>query len=761
MLELLFFYTYLALRAIMWVMARKKHTIKKPDRKPLFYDLSPHAKQAIWAVVMGIFAVFFLFSLFDYAGPLGEYTNIALAALFGTGAWLAPLVCLMYIYVLLNPRPEDQQVSGAKISGTILLFISLLGALELYEKGLGGWTGLAVAWPLSAMLGGVVSGVLIFGLVLISTFLLFNTGLKLPAFFRHKELATDDNSDIDALNLPDPVAPSSEEADEHNEEDGETGEKGIVAITKKVAAFGGLKNNEFIIKNFSGTYIPPSITLLSKDKGRAQIGGDAKENANTIKRTLREFGISVEMDAVEAGPTFTRYALKPAQGVKISRIVGLQQELQLALKASTIRIEAPIPGKSLVGIEVPNQVRATVSLASLLSTPDYTDSPHPLMAALGKDVTGHVHFTNIARMPHGLIAGTTGAGKSVTIHNIIISLLYRNSPEQLRFILVDPKRVELTLYNKIPHLLTPVITQAKKAIQALSWAVKEMERRYDILETEHVQNITSYHKNIYQPAKKAWEEAGSNDEERVGLPEALPYIVIILDELNDLMQAYPRELEACIVRLAQMSRAVGIHLILATQRPSVNVITGTIKANIPTRIALMVASQIDSRTIIDTMGAEKLLGQGDMLYQSSDSPRPIRLQSAYVSEEEIKKVVNYLKDQDTYLSDTNIDLDDHAGSNDSVFNSMVGGDDIEDDLYEDAKAAVIEAGKASTSYLQRKLRVGYSRAARLIDLLEENGVIGPGSGSKPREIIVTGRESSSQVDEDEIGDDIRNDHVRF
>lgn len=716
-------------------MARKKQH-DKSERKPLFDDLSPHAKQAIWAVVMGILAVFFLFSLFDYAGPLGEYTNIALDALFGTGAWLAPLACAVYIYVLLNPRSEDQQVSGAKITGTILLFVSLLGALELYEAGLGGWTGLAVAWPLSALLGGLVSGVLIFGLVLISLFLLFNTGLTLPSFFRHKEIPLDDNSDIEALNLPDATLPEPAAGAEHpTDQDEEENEKGLLAMTKKVAALGNLKNNEFIIKNFSGTYVPPSLSLLNKDKGRAQIGGDAKENSVTIKRTLREFGISVEMDAVEAGPTFTRYALKPAQGVKISRIVGLQQELQLALKASTIRIEAPIPGKSLVGIEVPNQVRATVSLSSLLSTPDYTDSPHPLMAALGKDVTGHVHFTNIARMPHGLIAGTTGAGKSVTIHNIIISLLYRNSPDQLRFILVDPKRVELTLYNKIPHLLTPVITQAKKAIQALSWAVKEMERRYDILETEHVQNITSYHKNVYQPAKKAWEEAGANEEERPTLPEALPYIVIILDELNDLMQAYPRELEACIVRLAQMSRAVGIHLILATQRPSVNVITGTIKANIPTRVALMVASQVDSRTIIDTVGAEKLLGQGDMLYQSSDSPRPIRLQSAYVSEDEIKKVVDYLKDQDAHLPDT-IDLEDHAGSNDSVFNTMVGGDDTDDDLYNDAKAAVIEAGKASTSYIQRKLRVGYSRAARLMDLLEENGVIGPADGSKPREILL-------------------------
>ena len=729
-------------------MARRKRS-PKHDKKPLFDDLNPHAKQAIWAVVVGILAVFFLFSLLDYAGPAGHYTELALRALFGAGAWLAPLACAVYIYVLLNPREEDSQVSGAKIAGTILLFVSLLGALELYGAGFGGWIGLGVSWPLAALLGTAVTGILIFGLLLISVFLLFNTGLSLP-FRKRSEDELTEEEDLEELELPE-----EEETEDDTEEEAEgTGDEteaeatGLAAMSQKVAKLGKLKANEIVIKNFSGHYVPPSLTLLNKEKSRAQIG-DVKANANTIKRTLREFGISVEMDAVESGPTITRYALKPAQGVRIAKIAGLQQELQLALKASSIRIEAPIPGKSLVGIEVPNETRATVGLSAMLSTPEYTDSPHPLIVALGKDVTGHVHFANIARMPHGLIAGTTGSGKSVSIHNIIVSLLYRNSPDQLRFILVDPKRVELTLYNKIPHLLTPVITQAKKAIQALSWAVKEMERRYDILEAEQVQNITSYHKNVYQPAKQEWEENGSNEEERVNLPEALPYIVIILDELNDLMQAYPRELEACIVRLAQMSRAVGIHLILATQRPSVNVITGTIKANVPTRLALAVASQVDSRTIIDTVGAEKLLGAGDTLYLSSDSPKPIRLQSAYVSEEEIKKVVNYLKQQDAHELDT-INFDEAASSsNDSVFNAMVGGgNDAEDDLYEDARVAVIEAGKASTSYLQRKLRVGYSRAARLMDLLEENGVIGPADGSKPREILAGGAEDD-EPSEDE------------
>ncbi len=728
-------------------MARKKRTPEPEPRESYFADLSPSARQAIGAVVLVILALFFLFSLLEYAGPVGQYTQVSLTWLFGAGAWLAPLACATYIFVLLNPR-DNEAVSGSKVVGTALLFSALLGALELYSPTLGGMVGLAISWPLSYLLGGIIAGVFISGLVLISVFLIFNTGITAPWKRRSTDedlMDADDDSDIEAIG----VAAAENNAANVAEEDGlaKRPATSLAAAAATITNLTKVKTSDIVVKHFSGHYVPPSMNLLNREKSKANIG-DVKANANTIKRTLRDFGISVEMDAVESGPTITRYALKPAQGVRIAKIAGLQQELQLALKAESIRVEAPIPGKSLVGIEVPNQVRATVDLASLLTTPEYTDSPHPLLIALGKDVTGNSHFANVARMPHGLIAGTTGSGKSVTIHNTIISLLFRNSPDQLRFVMVDPKRVELTLYNGIPHLLTPVITDAKKAIKALSWAVKEMERRYDILEAEKVQNIASYHENVYKPAKKAWEAEGSDPETQPNLPEALPYIVVILDELNDLMQAYPRELEACIVRLAQMSRAVGIHLLLATQRPSVNVITGTIKANIPTRIALAVASQIDSRTIIDTVGAEKLLGRGDMLYMSSDSPRPIRLQSANVTEAEIKAVVDYLKKQDAHEL-TTINFDENKDGNaDSFFGATIGGgDDSDDDLYEDAKQAVREAGKASTSYLQRKLRIGYSRAARLVDLLEENGVIGPQDGAKAREVFYDEKSDSNAPDE--------------
>ena len=346
---------------------------------------------------------------------------------------------------------------------------------------------------------------------------------------------------------------------------------------------------------------------------------------------------------------------------------------------------------------------------------------------LGRGISGLASFANLAKAPHLLIAGATGSGKSVTIHTLITSLLYRNPPERLRFIMIDPKRVELTLYNKIPHLLTPVVTEAKKAILVLKWATKEMERRYNLLESHAVRDIQSYHKNIIATAGPVAE----GQEE----PDKMPYIVVIIDELADIMSTYPRELEGAIVRLAQMSRAVGIHLVLSTQRPSVEVITGLIKANIPSRIALQVASQIDSRTILDMAGAEKLLGSGDMLYLSGDMSKPIRLQSAFISEEEVKKVVNYLaKAYEGELADE-ITL---AGSDPNALSSVdLSGDpdaEGEDELYEDARQTVIEAGKASASYLQRKLKIGYARAARLLDLLEERGVIGPGDGAKQREV---------------------------
>ena len=495
------------------------------------------------------------------------------------------------------------------------------------------------------------------------------------------------------------------------------------------------------IANFDAEYDPPPLSILGSDRGKTGVG-DIKANANIIKRTFQNFGIHLEMDEVSVGPTVTRYAVKPAEGFRLSKIVSLANNLELALAAHPVRIEAPIPGKSLVGIEVPNTTKAMVGLGGLLSAPEWSANVAPLLAALGRDIAGTPHYANIAKMPHALVAGATGSGKSVAIHAIITSLLYRNGPNQLRFIMIDPKRVELTAYNGIPHLLTPVITDPKKTILSLKWAAKEMERRYNILETERVRDIGSYHSSVYEPAKKS---SRSSEEE---WPEALPYIVIVIDELADIMHSYPRELEAGIVRLAQMSRAVGIHLVLSTQRPSVNVITGLIKANVPTRLALQVSSQIDSRTILDGAGAETLLGAGDMLYLSSEMQKPVRIQTAFISESEVKKVVQYIKSHnagDLASIDFGPNGAPFGGNGQSsgaelndVIGRMSGGfddNDIDDDLYEDARRAVEEAGRASTSYLQRKLKIGYSRAARLMAVLEERGIIGPADGAKPREVL--------------------------
>lgn len=721
-------------------MAARKKKKKKNDTKPFFDDLSPHTKQAIWAVFFVVLAIFFTLALFDYAGTLGNWIAIALNFLFGSGAYLAPFVCVFYVYALLNPKEEDDEVSTSKIFGIALLFISLLGILEVYREDLGGFFGLIVEYPLAYLMGELATTIVLVAFLIVSIFLIFNTGIANP--FKKSEPEEDEEEDL----FPEEALPEgdSEEAVEEPEEEA------VEEETEKKKSFSqklrlGKGAADFAVSSFKGPYDPPPLSLLSKDKGRAK-GGDIKNNSLIIKRTLRKFGIEVEMDEVEIGPVVTRYALKPAEGVRIAKIVGLQKELELNLAAGTIRIEAPIPGKSLVGIEVPNLTKPSIGLASLLSSPDFTDSPQPLLVALGKDITGKPNFQNIARMPHGLIAGTTGAGKSVMMNNLIVSLLYRNSPEQLRFIMVDPKRVELTFYDGIPHLLTSVITDAKKTIMALKWAIKEMERRYDVLQAEKVRDIDSYHKNIYQPAKDAWEKDGAPEAEKDDLPEPMPYIVIFIDELSDLMQAYPRELEASIVRLAQMSRAVGIHLILATQRPEVKVITGLIKANVPFRVALKVNSQIDSRTILDKVGAEKLLGKGDMLYQSSDNPDLVRVQSAFITEDEVKKVVDYLKKQNMDELE-GISFEEGGNSNPDAFFESMAGEEDEDELYQEAKDAVIASGRASTSWLQRKFRIGYSRAARLMDILEERGVIGPQNGSKPREVLI-GRDDDGENDED-------------
>ena len=758
-------------------MAKKKKA--DPGKQTRFWNsLKDETVHAIMAIFSFLIALISLLAAFhrtdgsDLAGLVGQFAFDFLTKAFGVGYFLIPIVTTLLGIAFI--KGGERRFDLIKTMSAVIFFLSGLGLIYLLPGDLGGVVGGWIARPLVKLVDVWATALFLIALLSASLVVMFEWHITWEglAFWHHAEdeeaeskvsskrklaASAEMDSDEEAM-VASAVAAANAEESGTDEEPAEQNPKAKPPMTevKKTVKAKKLEWSEEEESGFASSVVvpllkpftPPPLSLLEKDRGKPETG-DIKANANIIKRTLQNFGITVEMDEISIGPSVTRYALKPAEGVKLSRIVGLNNDLALALAAHPIRIEAPIPGKSLVGIEVPNTAKTTVGLATLLSSPDYQESEKPLLTSLGKDIAGRAHFTNLAKAPHMLIAGATGSGKSVTIHAVVTSLLFRNSPENLKFIMIDPKRVEMTLYNKIPHLLTPVITDPKKAILALKWAAKEMSRRYDVLEKSATRDIDSYHKNVLAPALAKYRKNHKDDEENADsetLPETMPYIVIVIDELADIMQTYPRELESAIVRLAQMSRAVGIHLIISTQRPSVNVITGLIKANIPTRVALQVASQIDSRTILDQQGAEKLLGAGDMLYLGGEMSKPVRLQSAYISESEVKRVVKFLADQykDEIMGEISLTTPE-AGSS-AAFDSMGGlsgaldGDNLEeeDEMYEPAREAVVSAGKASTSYIQRKLGIGYSRAAKLMDMLEERGVIGPANGSKPREVIGVG-----------------------
>ncbi|GHV70424.1 hypothetical protein AGMMS49928_18150 [Spirochaetia bacterium] len=464
--------------------------------------------------------------------------------------------------------------------------------------------------------------------------------------------------------------------------------------------------------------LPVENILNQYPDGQYWIIDDAtRDSALTLKETLEEFRIQAEVTGIRKGPVITMFEILPAPGVKLSRIANLQDNIALRLAASSVRIVAPIPGKHAVGIEVPNKKRNIVSFREIIEGELLRDGKKPeIPMVLGKDITGEAQTVDLVQMPHLLIAGATGSGKSVCVNTMILSILYQRSPAECKLILIDPKRVELKLYNDIPHLLTPVITEPKKAFQALTYCIYEMERRYACLDSMGVRDIRSYNKRI---------------KERNIASEHIPYIVVVIDEFADLMATTGKELESTVARLAAMSRAVGIHLVLATQRPSIDVITGLIKANIPSRIAFMVASKMDSRIIIDQVGAEKLLGRGDMLYSGVVDPFPVRIQGAFVSEEEVERVVEQVKTwgEPDYIDDEIFIDDDEEETEPSLFS------DGEDPLYDKALEIVVQQGKASASYIQRRLKIGYNRAARLVEEMESHGVVGPAQGSKPRELL--------------------------
>ena len=682
--------------------------------------IHPDAKKSIVAIFFIAIAILLLLSSFAKAGPAGDFIFGIFDKLLGWGYYLLPLTLLMSALVFFVT--ERQKVVASSAIGGALLVLSGLGFIDILSPEKGGLLGSLIG-TVQIPFGYAASLVLTGATLVASTIITLNAPIKIKNPFNKKTASEDQEKDKKILTKEEEgrvEAVTDETAPAKNQKGASDGHEETKALTP-VAEGGVLSDNEvrkkMTVPRPPRNYVPPPLSLL-KSSVEKPTSGDLRANANIIKRTLESFGIPVEMSEINVGPKVTRYTLKPAEGVKLSKIVALNPDLALALAAHPIRIEAPIPGKSLVGIEVPNKAAAIVRLGSLMVYPEFAASGQ-LGFVLGRDVTGNLILADIAKMPHLLLAGATGSGKSVALHSLIVSLLYKNSPEMLRFVMIDPKRVELSIYNGIPHLITPVVTEGKKAVNVFRWAIGEMERRYGTLESSGNRDIKSYN--------------AAHKEEPIA------NIVIVIDELADLMAAYGREIESSIVRLAQMARATGIHLVVATQRPSVEVITGLIKANITSRMALQVASQVDSRTILDNAGAEKLLGGGDMLFISAELSKPRRIQGAYISEEEIGAVAEFIrKNNEPEINHVAVSTIEKAVAENgpgTIFDEFENGDD-EDNLLGEAIDVIKEAKKASASLLQRRLSVGYARAARLLDIMEAKGIIGPGDGAKPREIYI-------------------------
>jgi len=730
-------------------MAKPKKRFKKKFKKARAKStLHAETKKGILVVVCFALALVSFLSFFNGAGQFGQYFFKTSQFLFGQGFFLVPFVFILIGLAILVPRlsmaAKQRPVYRAVFIGAVLLLLSILGIFHVFglgsetsienlasKAGAGGYLGLILGYPLVKFLGFWASSIVLLSLLVIAILITFNIPLKVS----RKEESPDFVQEKDLSKTMSPVKPkkkrfwrkilearlAKKEATLLKEKPGSREQKPDKQASETLGASlpVGAKLSKLSTKEttqLATDFKLPSLNFLEKDKGQPT-SGDIKASTNIIRRTLENFGIEVEMAEVNVGPTVTQYTLRPAQGIKLSRITALHNDLALALAAHPLRIEAPIPGRSLVGIEIPNRSVVLVRLRSLLERPTFEESPSLLTFSLGRDVAGNPIFADLSQMPHLLVAGATGTGKTIALNNLIVSLLYRNHPENLKFIMIDPKRVELIAYSSIPHLLTPVIVQADKAISALHWAVREMERRFEILQEANQRDIDAYNK---------------------GDSQRLPYIAIVIDELADLMASHGREVEASIVRLAQMARAVGIHLVVSTQRPSVEVITGLIKANITSRVAFQVASQVDSRTVLDMAGAEKLLGNGDMLFLAGNSAKPRRIQGAYISDKEIKKVTDYLKKARAPEYDEDVTVGRTAQANMPASGLGLGltGSETDDELYKEAKEIITQAGKASASLLQRRLRIGYARAARLLDMLEERGIVGPADGAKPRDVFI-------------------------
>lgn len=729
-------------------MAKKKKNTRK--RKAAAVEVRTE-RSPFWGhaggVLLCLIGLFLLLGGFGSGGPLPVSLFHGFYAVLGWAAYLSP-IALGY-WGVTKFTSEDRRIPMSKLISIVCVLLFAAGWLYVsfatknvadeWAGGHGGAAGSLLGGMVLSALDKIPASIFFFVVTVMAAFFAFGISPKviLNVFalfkpYREEEDETDlavlkHRAEANNFKMTANV-PLEQENDAPREKPRLTSMKN--SVQKMTAS----ENHEALTAASDPNWQFPSVDLLNQKQDKAN-AGNVEQTAELIRSTFSNFNIDVEMEGANIGPRVTQYTMKPPTGVKLTKITALENNLALDLAATSIRMEAPIPGKRAVGIEVPNLKSATVRVSSLLTSKEMNDIKGPLGFAIGKDISGKAVVADLAKMPHLLVAGQTGSGKSVMINTILSSLLYRNSPSDLKLILVDPKFVELGTYNDVPHLLTPVMTEPEKVISALKWAVAEMERRLKAMAEVNASNISEY-----------------NDMKQ---EEGMPYIVIVIDELADLMMMAARDVEALIVRLAQKARAAGIHLILATQRPSVNVITGLIKANVPARIAFTVASQVDSRTIIDQAGAEKLLGLGDMLFYTTDMPKPKRVQGALIEKPEVVKLTQFIKDQrapqynDEVVSQP-VQLDGKGG----VVADMSGAD-ADDDMWQDAVRVVIEGRKASTSLLQRRLRIGYGRAARLIEQMEEQGIVGHADGSRPREVLVSSLDEvfgggGSLADEEEL-----------
>jgi len=697
-------------------MSRKKRKYKKRSKVGL--KLKNDTIYTLFAITL-IFLGIALFFSYTQNGAALTKANEYLVGYFGVFSFLIPINFILI--GLLMSKIKSKITSPNVVFGFLVFSISVLG---LFQSGA---LGLRLFSTLEELLGGGLSLVIFFVGLLVGLIVFLNVSLgqiigvfqsiltflgvafsKILPLFKTRRDGVSDMKQITIKGLEKPVVAE------------ELGKEAIKQPERK----NGMPDQIVLNKPLEiGVWEYPPLSLLSLHAGKRDTG-DVKKIAGTIEKTLQSFGIQARVSEINVGPSVTQYAIEIALGTKLSKITGLANDLALATEAPTgqIRIEAPIPGRNLVGIEIPNKSLEIVSLKTMLESPAMQKVKSKLAVPLGLDVSGNPVIADLARMPHVLIAGTTGSGKSVLVNGIISSLLFRASPAEVKMILIDPKRVELTGYADIPHLMTPVVVEAAKAVSALKWAMKEMDRRYVQFADSGVRNIDAFN-------------------ELSGF-QALPYIVIFIDELADLMALAAVEVEDSITRLAQMARATGIHLVLATQRPSVDVITGLIKANIPSRISFSVSSMIDSKVIIDMPGAEKLLGRGDMLFIPPDQAKPARIQGAFISDQDVKRLVNFIKARGIPVEYTTEVLEQQVNLKRGGTQSMGeidGGE--QDDLFAQAVTLVCQYDRASSSFLQRRLRIGFNRAARLLEQLEEVGVVGPGDGSKPREVLIKNPET--------------------